>query len=205
SLTPCQKQKQALGSRRLIPDRYTPTCKPDGRFEEVQCNPATSACWCVDSDGQEIMGSRSTGPVKCTKQGVPETECQSQVKQALETPSGKGRFVPRCKADGQFEEVQCNEWTGQCWCVDNSGIEIQGTRTKDFVSCPGQTNSLTVCQYKHQVSSVNAAPGAFVPQCRSDGGYDVVQCRGAVCYCVDKRGIEIQGTRLPIADKRPNC
>ncbi|XP_048581312.1 uncharacterized protein LOC5512067 isoform X7 [Nematostella vectensis] len=278
-VTRCQEHRErVLGPKGVAdPGSYVPVCRDDGSYEDVQCNKTYSSlvCWCVDESGMEIKGTKRTGKINDCIPRVPETECQSQVKQALETPSGKGRFVPRCKADGQFEEVQCNEWTGQCWCVDNSGIEIQGTRTKDFVSCPGQkrgmtdcqrqyreaeedkftmgrfmsrctpegryhdvqcqesvcycvnangdeiygtrvdmpsrpnctnaANSLTVCQYKHQVSSVNAAPGAFVPQCRSDGGYDVVQCRGAVCYCVDKRGIEIQGTRLPIADKRPNC
>jgi len=51
----------------------------------------------------------------------------------------------------------------------------------------------------------NAVPGAFIPQCTPDGGYDQVQCRGSVCYCVDKRGNEIQGTKLPTGDGRPQC
>jgi hypothetical protein len=62
-----------------------------------------------------------------------------------------------------------------------------------------------VCQYKYQVSSQNAVPGAFVPQCAPNGGYGKVQCRGSSCYCVDKRGNEIQGTTLAIADGTPKC
>ena len=39
--------------------------------------------------------------------------------------------------------------------------------------------------------------GKFVPTCKPDGEYDVVQCFSSVgvCWCVDKSGIEKQGTR----------
>ena len=40
-----------------------------------------------------------------------------------------GAFVPKCKADGSFEEKQCHSSTGYCWCVDSkTGTEIRGTR-----------------------------------------------------------------------------
>lgn len=38
-------------------------------------------------------------------------------------------FIPDCKANGEFEEVQCNRITGECWCVDTAGIEILDSRT----------------------------------------------------------------------------
>ena len=45
-------------------------------------------------------------------------------------------FVPRCKLDGQYEEVQCAVSTGECWCVDSEGKELAGTRTTEPVKCP---------------------------------------------------------------------
>ena len=41
------------------------------------------------------------------------------------------------------------------------------------------------------------APGKFVPSCRPDGEYNVVQCHPSfgLCWCVDKNGIENQSTR----------
>ena len=33
---------------------------------------------------------------------------------------------PKCKNNGEFEEVQCDEKT--CWCVDEFGAEIPVTR-----------------------------------------------------------------------------
>jgi len=45
--------------------------------------------------------------------------------------------VPRCKDDGSYEDVQCSEYTGECWCVNSLGVEQRGTRSQEFVSCPG--------------------------------------------------------------------
>lgn len=43
-------------------------------------------------------------------------------------------FVPECKPNGDYADVQCFEHEGfskQCWCVTKDGQEIQGTRTSD--------------------------------------------------------------------------
>ena len=46
-----------------------------------------------------------------------------------------GRYIPQCKADGSFEEVQCHGSTGYCWCVDTRGWEIKGTKVRGRPSC----------------------------------------------------------------------
>lgn len=43
---------------------------------------------------------------------------------------------PECKPDGKFEEVQCKSLTKQCWCVDESGSELTGSRTTKYLRCP---------------------------------------------------------------------
>lgn len=45
--------------------------------------------------------------------------------------------VLKCRPDGRFEPVQCDEVTGQCWCVDEAGFELGGTRanSKNAVNC----------------------------------------------------------------------
>lgn len=50
-------------------------------------------------------------------------------------------FVPECKQDGSYTDVQCFEhesFAKQCWCVTSDGQEIQGTRMSD-----GQTPNCT--------------------------------------------------------------
>ena len=35
--------------------------------------------------------------------------------------------TPMCDPNGAYEQVQCNS-LGQCWCVDDFGTEIPGTK-----------------------------------------------------------------------------
>ena len=46
-----------------------------------------------------------------------------------------GRFVPQCKPDGRYEEVQCGAGWEYCWCVDSTGMELTGTKTKGWPQC----------------------------------------------------------------------
>ncbi|CAG9538679.1 unnamed protein product [Cercopithifilaria johnstoni] len=50
----------------------------------------------------------------------------SAVDQLPEKTLVKG-YVPKCTVDGQFENIQCDH--SFCWCVDEKGIEIIGTKT----------------------------------------------------------------------------
>jgi len=47
--------------------------------------------------------------------------------------------------------------------------------------------------------------GAYVPQCNQEGHYEKVQCHAgtAYCWCADKNGNEIAGTR--VKGQHPTC
>ena len=64
------------------------------------------------------------------------SHCQKQLQEAINLPPDPDRFVPRCKFDGSFEEVQCRNSTGLCWCVDRDGNELSSTTTNLTVTCP---------------------------------------------------------------------
>ena len=70
---------------------------------------------------------------------------------------------------------------------------------------PIPTVDVTVCQYQFQKASRNGFPGVYVPDCKTTGGYKDVQCRGSYCFCVDKRGNELKGTKKSISEGRPDC
>jgi len=42
------------------------------------------------------------------------------------------------------------------------------------------------------------APGQYVPTCDANGEYEPMQCHASIrqCWCVDRNGVEISGTRL---------
>ena len=50
--------------------------------------------------------------------------------------------IPKCSRLGDFEPIQCsNEVNGtECWCVDEYGVEIVGTRrdSEQDVNCAGK-------------------------------------------------------------------
>ncbi len=61
------------------------------------------------------------------------TECQMQRESLKKHPKSKvplGQFVPSCTKDGKFEPTQCHASTGHCWCVDERGSEVDGTRIR---------------------------------------------------------------------------
>lgn len=44
----------------------------------------------------------------------------------------RGGFVPTCEpVTGEFERTQCEPDGLQCFCVDNEGIELANSRTRD--------------------------------------------------------------------------
>lgn len=73
NLSPClQELRRALGyTNQAIKGRFKPLCKLDGSYEEMQClvfGARDETCWCVDSDGKELIGTRVPGKASC----VPE-------------------------------------------------------------------------------------------------------------------------------------
>uniref|UniRef100_A0A8C2FKH6 Thyroglobulin n=1 Tax=Cyprinus carpio TaxID=7962 RepID=A0A8C2FKH6_CYPCA len=143
---------------------HIPQCSEDGRFRHVQCNRGGGECWCVNVEGLEIPGSRqNASTVHCL------TSCQLQRQQALQTEGIT--LVPSCLDSGEFEPVQCDASRGQCWCVDQEGMEIYGTRQNGKLSkCPG------TCEVR-QRRLLHGIGEPSPPQCSDDGGFLPVQCK----------------------------
>lgn len=51
------------------------------------------------------------------------------------TVASVGVYVPECNRDGSFNQIQCHQATGYCWCVDEKGIEMPRTRTRGTPKC----------------------------------------------------------------------
>ncbi|KAJ4918908.1 hypothetical protein JOQ06_024360 [Pogonophryne albipinna] len=116
-----------------------PHCTHDGSFRSVQCR-GQGQCWCVDAAGQEVVGTRT---------GSSALHCPSPCRQ---------QAALRCSPAGLFEEVQCDASRGQCWCVDQEGEELYGTREDGTPQrCPGS------CSQKPSTRS--PASGRFSPPC----------------------------------------
>ncbi|XP_059843800.1 thyroglobulin [Hypanus sabinus] len=133
---------------------YIPQCTQTGEYEVVQCSAGTGQCWCVDSDGMEIYGTRQNKhPDHCP------SSCEIRDRQVLH---GFGiKSPPQCSRDRSFLDVQCRfvstadmtvfdlvnnfnrfpdtfrtfsafrqkfaNVSGYCYCADRLGRELQGT------------------------------------------------------------------------------
>ncbi|KAM8837849.1 testican-2 isoform 3-T3 [Spinachia spinachia] len=56
-----------------------------------------------------------------------------QVQEA--TKKSPGVHVPSCDEDGDYRKVQCDQSRGECWCVDQHGGEMMGTRIHGNPDC----------------------------------------------------------------------
>uniref|UniRef100_A0A8V5HCM6 Uncharacterized protein n=1 Tax=Melopsittacus undulatus TaxID=13146 RepID=A0A8V5HCM6_MELUD len=143
-LTPCQHEQ--LYPREVPPgpspvsNGHVPQCDEEGQYRPLQCHSSTGYCWCVDAAGQEIAGTRTapgSTPPRCGTPERPRTMCERWQQSLLEHYGGSPRsdqYVPQCDVEGNFTPLQCHGDSGYCWCVDESGREIQGTRSE-----PGST------------------------------------------------------------------
>ena len=55
------------------------------------------------------------------------TTCQRRVQEAGEPLPGK--YIPQCTEAGEFHPMQCHGSIGYCWCVNEQGDELEGTRS----------------------------------------------------------------------------
>ncbi|KAJ7381019.1 hypothetical protein OS493_004614 [Desmophyllum pertusum] len=122
---------------------FSPSCKLNGDYEEVQCHGSTGYCWCVDKLGNELEGTRTRGKPNCTPSvGIKLCAKHKEAEAAKHQGLGfVGGFSPSCKSNGDYEEVQCHGSTGYCWCVDKLGNELEGTRVRGKPNCTPSGNS----------------------------------------------------------------
>uniref|UniRef100_H0X8N1 Nidogen 2 n=1 Tax=Otolemur garnettii TaxID=30611 RepID=H0X8N1_OTOGA len=191
-------------------------CSDVDECAENRCHPSAT---CYNTPGsfscQCQPGYHGDG-LHCTPALVPEdsssdlTPCEQQQRyaQAQHAYPGARVHIPQCDEQGNFLPLQCHGSTGFCWCVDPDGHEVPGTRTP-----PGSTpphcgppreptqRPRTVCERWREslLEHYGGSPrdDQYVPQCDHLGHFIPLQCHGKsdFCWCVDKDGREVQGTR----------
>ncbi|XP_050993855.1 nidogen-2 [Labeo rohita] len=148
-LTVCQQHRESLQeSLSIYPglEAFIPQCDEKGQYKLLQCLGSTGHCWCVDSRGQERVGTRTmpgTAHANCDQPAAllprAETVCERWRLSLMTHYSGQPSsqdYMPLCDAHGNFLPVQCYGNSSFCWCVDSQGVEMLGTRSYDDVKPP---------------------------------------------------------------------
>ncbi|XP_045756810.1 nidogen-2 isoform X2 [Mirounga angustirostris] len=185
-------------------------CSDVDECSENRCHPLAT---CYNTPGSFSCrchpGYHGDG-LKCTpdpSSGLKPCEQQQRHAQAQHTSTGSRLHIPQCDEQGRFLPLQCHGMTGFCWCVDPDGREVPGTRTPPGSMPPRcgppepTQRPRTVCERwrENLLEHYGGTPrdDQYVPQCDDLGHFIPLQCHGTsdFCWCVDKDGREVQGTR----------
>ncbi|KAF4102024.1 hypothetical protein G5714_016824 [Onychostoma macrolepis] len=144
--TQCEQHRDSVRSRdgdAPLIGAFIPQCDEEGQYRPQQCHGSTGHCWCVDSRGQERAGTRTppgAPTINCDEPVLPvqhpETVCERWRASLLQQYGGQPdshHYLPQCDSAGEFNPVQCYGDSSYCWCVDQTGREVPGTRSHDAV------------------------------------------------------------------------
>ncbi|XP_065663316.1 mucin-4 isoform X6 [Hydra vulgaris] len=212
--SPCFKErKQVIQGNKV--NEFIVDCEPNGSYKPIQCWPSVGVCWCVNSNGEELFGTRSYFPHrpscenlvedcrskefgccpdnKTAAQGLNYEGCSSSTSKCEQLRSMPKffnfSFRPQCDDNGYFNSVQCWDALNQCWCVNKDGLEIKGSR----VNGKKPDCSEVICEDKRN----DCQKFAIVPEfCLRLNHFAKEYCRKSCGYCPETIPTQISPTHL---------
>ncbi|XP_051962527.1 SPARC-related modular calcium-binding protein 1-like [Xyrauchen texanus] len=130
--------------------RHRAVCGSNGQMYKSLC--AFQRAQCINN--QLTTAARSV----CTD--ALSSKCQLARSQALRASARSDSvaiFIPECKADGTYAEVQCHNQTGYCWCSTPDGIPV--SRSSVLHLQPNCTSQMSDHALETDVESAQAKRG----------------------------------------------
>lgn len=129
------------------------------------------------------------------------TGCQ-QLRYIYQQQNIGSSFIPKCSENGQFEPIQCNNETDICWCVDQQGFEIAGTRTNSFnlVNCSAPRDCGSLCRMLCPYGFKLTEDGCHTCECRNP--CDNIACLPDQECIIRNESCRDICTPLPICSKK---
>ncbi|XP_054718573.1 U24-ctenitoxin-Pn1a-like [Uloborus diversus] len=94
------------------------------------------------------------------------------------------KLIPKCKENGDYEELQCYKDSNFCVCYDKKGHAASPISTK-IKECG--------CYLRRKEKLDRMLDNAYIPQCEETGAWAPKQCwdYNNSCWCVDKEGNQV--------------
>ncbi|KAG7298116.1 hypothetical protein JYU34_018885 [Plutella xylostella] len=165
-----------------------PACLPRKLGQCPFLVPPNGACeWACRFDAECGPSERccATGcGTACTK-AVHQTACQQRRALAIHDAAESGNppadsWIPACKEDGSYEDVQCKNSERECWCVDPTGNEIPGTRSANSTlscSAPSKCPEITCNDIELQCPHSRKLDDKGCPTCECRDPCAEAKCR----------------------------
>ncbi|XP_016318024.1 SPARC-related modular calcium-binding protein 2-like [Sinocyclocheilus anshuiensis] len=145
--------------------RHQAVCGSNGRMYKSLCS--FQRAQCINRQLRTAAVSTCTDALR--------SKCQLARSQALRASArsdSSAVFIPECKADGTYAEVQCHNQTGYCWCSSPDGIPMSGSSvlhlqpnctgfSKPVVPNPGPGGTLTLHMTPAARPHVLSSPASF--------------------------------------------
>lgn len=141
--------------------RHRSVCGSNGRLYKSVC--AFQRARCFNTQLRSVPRAHCADPS--------QSRCQLARTQALDSSlrsHAPAIFIPECTADGSFQQVQCHNQTGYCWCSTQDGKPVSGTSVLHIT--PNCTAHLSEMAQETDLESDHNRGEGGVPRPTSDPG-----------------------------------
>lgn len=119
--------------------------------------------------------------------------------------------IDECEQPPCHREASCSNTQGSFSCHCRPGF------TGDGINCQPHVRGPSRCESQRDEALAQSQPSGgfwsffkpravvFVPRCDADGQFEPTQCSEEQCWCVDREGAEVSGTRVSGAESPPLC
>ncbi|KAF8771974.1 U24-ctenitoxin-Pn1a-like [Argiope bruennichi] len=128
-------------------------------------------------------------------QARPQSDCEKHRENA-EKIGTIMKLIPKCKENGDYEELQCYRDSKFCVCYDKKGHAASPISSK-IKECG--------CYLRRKEKLDRNIDNAYIPQCEEDGKWAKKQCwdYNDSCWCVDEQGERVSDIKAE--GKGLNC
>jgi len=202
---PCSQARDEYQKTGMVGKMFS--CDDDGFYSQIQCT--GSVCHCSDAVGRMLGSAQDTFSIgdytanknKCAT--LAQKRPCNKARSDYQKTGMVGKFF-YCDADGFFSQIQC--LGSVCHCSDAVGTMLGATQ--DTFSIGESAANKDKCASLAEERPCNKDRADYQKKgllglqfrCDADGFYELIQCRGSGCYCVNLQGTVLKGGEFSIGE-----